>query len=136
LLILHVNKVQQLPKVLLLFTILILSTFLTVGYYYHHPHFRFAAAAQREEDAQHEEDDILPIVNDPNLKVEQVFKGLRFPTKMAFLGPDDILVLEKDNGTVQRIVNGKMLPEPVLDVNVANKFERGLLGIAVAKHHN
>ncbi|MFL6326364.1 MAG: hypothetical protein ACJ71I_02655, partial [Nitrososphaeraceae archaeon] len=83
----HVNKVQQLPKVLLLFTILILSTFLTVGYYYHHPHFRFAAAAQREEDAQHEEDDILPIVNDPNLKVEQVFKGLRFPTKMAFLGP-------------------------------------------------
>jgi aldose sugar dehydrogenase len=44
--------------------------------------------------------------------------------------------LEKDNGTVQRIVNGKMLPEPVLDVNVANKFERGLLGIAVAKHHN
>ncbi|MFL6471300.1 MAG: hypothetical protein ACJ71H_10665, partial [Nitrososphaeraceae archaeon] len=132
----HVNKVQQLPKVLLLFTILILSTFLTVGYYYHHPHFRFAAAAQREEDAQHEEDDILPIVNDPNLKVEQVFKGLRFPTKMAFLGPDDILVLEKDNGTVQRIVNGKMLPEPVLDVNVANKFERGLLGIAVAKHHN
>ncbi|MFL6393446.1 MAG: PQQ-dependent sugar dehydrogenase, partial [Nitrososphaeraceae archaeon] len=132
----HVNKVQQLPKVLLLFTILILSTFLTVGYYYHHPHFRFAAAAQREEDAQHEEDDILPIVNDPNLKVEQVFKGLRFPTKMAFLGPDDILVLEKDNGTVQRIVNGKMLPEPVLDVNVANKFERGLLGIAVAKHNN
>jgi aldose sugar dehydrogenase len=136
LLILHVNKVQQLPKVLLLFTILILSTFLTVGYYYHHPHFRFAAAAQREEDAQHEEDDILPIVNDPNLKVEQVFKGLRFPTKMAFLGPDDILVLEKDNGTVQRIVNGKMLPEPVLDVNVANKFERGMLGIAVAKYHN
>ena len=55
---------------------------------------------------------------------------------MAFLGPDDILVLEKDNGTVQRIVNGKMLPEPVLDVNVANKFERGMLGIAVAKYHN
>jgi aldose sugar dehydrogenase len=134
LLILHVNKVQQLPKVLLLFTILILSTFLTVGYYYHHPHFRFAAA--QREDENHDQDNSLPTVNDPNLKVEQVFKGLRFPTKMAFLGPDDILVLEKDNGTVQRIVNGKMLPEPVLDVNVANKFERGLLGIAVAKHHN
>jgi aldose sugar dehydrogenase len=43
--------------------------------------------------------------------------------------------LEKDNGTVQRIVNGKMLPEPVLDVNVANKYERGMLGIAVAKHN-
>jgi aldose sugar dehydrogenase len=55
---------------------------------------------------------------------------------MAFLGPNDILVLEKDNGTVQRIVNGQMLSEPVLDVNVANKFERGLLGIAVAKHND
>jgi glucose/arabinose dehydrogenase len=126
-----VNKVRQLQKVLLLFTIIILSTFLTIGYYYHHP-FRFAAAAQREEEEQ-QEDDFIPTVNDPNLKVEQVFKGLRFPTKMAFLGPDDILVLEKDNGTVQRIVNGKMLPEPVLDVNVANKYERGMLGIAVAK---
>jgi hypothetical protein len=57
-------------------------------------------------------------------------------TKMAFLGPNDILVLEKDNGTVQRIVNGKKLPEPILDVNVANKYERGMLGIAVAKHNN
>jgi len=77
-----------------------------------------------------------PTVNDPNLKAEVVFKGLKFPTSMAFLGPNDILVLEKNNGTVQRIVNGKMLPEPLLDVNVANEAERGMLGIAVAKHHN
>ncbi|MFL6368605.1 MAG: hypothetical protein ACJ72T_08685, partial [Nitrososphaeraceae archaeon] len=81
----HVNKVQQPPKVLLLFTVLILSTFLTVGYYYHHP-LRFAAA--QREDENHDQDNSLPTVNDPNLKVEQVFKGLRFPTKMAFLGPD------------------------------------------------
>jgi glucose/arabinose dehydrogenase len=53
---------------------------------------------------------------------------------MAFLGPDDILVLEKDKGTVQRIVNGKMLPEPLLDVNVATASERGMLGIAVTKN--
>ena len=51
---------------------------------------------------------------------------------MAFLGPNDILVLEKNTGKVNRIVNGKMLPKPVLDVAVANKIERGLLGIAVA----
>ena len=50
---------------------------------------------------------------------------------MDFLGPDDILVLEKNNGTVQRILNGTMLADPVLDVNVANKYERGMLGIAV-----
>jgi hypothetical protein len=30
---------------------------------------------------------------------------------MAFLGPNDILVLEKDKGTVQRIVGGKILDQ-------------------------
>ena len=77
-----------------------------------------------------------PTISDPNLKVEVVFKGLKKPTSMTFLGPNDILVLEKDIGTVQRIINGKMLAEPLLDVNVANENERGLLGIAVAKHTN
>jgi aldose sugar dehydrogenase len=43
---------------------------------------------------------------------------------MAFLGPDDILVLEKEKGTVQRIVNGKMLLTPVLTVDVASQVER------------
>ncbi len=121
----------------MLFTILFLSTFLGIGYfYYYHHSFRVAAAQKEVEDEPKEKDNVLPTVNDPNLKVEKVFEGLRFPTKMAFLGPNDILVLEKDNGTVQRIVNGKMLPEPILDVNVANKYERGMLGIAVAKHNN
>jgi len=74
------------------------------------------------------------IIKDPSLKVELVSEGLELPTSIAFLGPDDILVLEKDKGIVQRIVNGKMLPEPLLDVNVANKSERGMLGIAVTKN--
>src|SRR3569623_1729478 len=52
---------------------------------------------------------------------------------MAFLGPKDILVNEKLNGTVQRIIDGKIQSQPVLDVSVANKNERGMLGIAVAK---
>ena len=53
---------------------------------------------------------------------------------MAFVGPGDILVLEKDTGMVKRIVNGKVLANPVLDVNVANSIERCLCGIAVSKH--
>src|SRR5919197_414751 len=78
-----------------------------------------------------------PTLNDPNLKVEQIINtGLDSTTGMAFLGPNDILVLEKDTGIVHRIVNGKMLPEPLLDVNVANQAERGLLGIAIAKSSN
>jgi aldose sugar dehydrogenase len=79
---------------------------------------------------------VTPIIHDPNLKVEQVVEGLELPTTMAFLGPDDILVLEKDKGTVQRIVNGIMQEEPVLDVNVANALERGMLGIDVANSVN
>jgi glucose/arabinose dehydrogenase len=77
-----------------------------------------------------------PVIDDPNLKLELVSEGLQLPTQMAFLGPDDILVLEKDNGMVKRIVNGTILEEPALDVNVATAFERGLVGIAIAKNDN
>jgi len=63
-------------------------------------------------------------ISDSNVKAEVVFKGIDFSTSMFFLGPDDILVLEKNNGIVRRIVNGAMLPEPSLDVSVANKNER------------
>jgi aldose sugar dehydrogenase len=73
-----------------------------------------------------------PNINDPNLKLELVSEGLQLPTQMAFLGPNDILVLEKDTGMVKRIVNGVILEEPLLDVNVATAFERGLVGIAIA----
>jgi aldose sugar dehydrogenase len=75
-----------------------------------------------------------PSLNDPNLKVEVVFKNsdeLDLPiTSMAFLGPDDILVLEKNKGTVQRIVNGHLQSEPLLEVLVGNEVEWGMLGIA------
>jgi aldose sugar dehydrogenase len=76
----------------------------------------------------------FPFVSDSNLNVKLLFKGLKFPTSMAFLGPNDILVLEKNDGTVNRIVNGTMLPHPLLDANVSTESERGMLGIAVAKN--
>ena len=74
-----------------------------------------------------------PIINDPKLKAEVVFRGLNFPTSMAFLGPNDILVLEKNDGTVRRVLNGVLLEEPLLNMNVANEGERGMLGIAIAE---
>jgi len=52
---------------------------------------------------------------------------------MAFVGPDDFLVLEKDKGTVIRVVNGRILEKPLVDVDVANSVERGMCGIAVSK---
>jgi aldose sugar dehydrogenase len=74
-----------------------------------------------------------PRVFDSRLKVEQVVQGLNTPTTMAFVGPDDFLVLEKDKGTVIRVVNGRILEKPLLDVDVANSVERGMCGIAVFK---
>jgi aldose sugar dehydrogenase len=53
---------------------------------------------------------------------------------MAFLGPDEMLVIEKNTGKVQKIVNGEMAEQPLLDVSVANQVEQGLLGIAVSKN--
>jgi aldose sugar dehydrogenase len=50
---------------------------------------------------------------------------------MVFLGPNGILVLEKNEETVQRIIDCTILPDPLLNVNVTNKSERGMLGIVV-----
>jgi aldose sugar dehydrogenase len=77
-----------------------------------------------------------PVINDTKLRVETVFKGLQLPTTMAFLGPNDILILEKAKGTVNRIVNGNILTKPILKVNVASEVERGMLGIAISKNKN
>jgi glucose/arabinose dehydrogenase len=40
---------------------------------------------------------------DPNLKLELVASGLDFPTTMAFLGPDDFLILEKNYWQCEKI---------------------------------
>lgn len=69
-------------------------------------------------------------VNDPNLGAESFVEGLNSPTSMAFLDSKNILVLEKE-GQVRLVSNGKLAPEPVLQVQVDTDSERGLLGIAV-----
>jgi aldose sugar dehydrogenase len=66
----------------------------------------------------------------PNLAVRTVVSGLVTPTTMAFLGPDDLLVLEKNTGRVQRVVGGAV-HSTVLDLAVNFGSERGLLGIAL-----
>lgn len=71
-------------------------------------------------------------ISDSNLKIELVTDGLNNATRISFLGPNDILILEKDTGTVNRFVNGSLQSVPLLDLNVATKGERGLLGVAVS----
>ena len=71
-----------------------------------------------------------PSVVDPNLGVRTVVGGLTTPSTMAFIGPNDFLVLEKNTGRVKRVVNGSS-PSTVLDLSVNAASERGLLGIAL-----
>lgn len=73
---------------------------------------------------------------DPSLKVELFFKGdiIGSATSMSFLGPDDILLLEKNTGKVHRILNGSLQQAPVLQVKVGTEVELGMLGIAISKN--
>ncbi len=71
-----------------------------------------------------------PSVIDPALAVRTLVTGLVQPTTMAFIGRNDILVLEKASGKVQRVTNG-MIAGTVLDLHVNSASERGLLGITL-----
>jgi len=75
-----------------------------------------------------------PTLSSDRLMAERVSGGFENPTGIAFLGPNDILVIEKDTGAVLRMLNGEVLPEPLAKLKVASEVERGLLGIAVSKN--
>lgn len=77
-----------------------------------------------------------PLIYDENLQIILLTEELKFPTGIDFLAKNDILVIEKNTGQVKRILDGEMLNEPILDVNVASESERGLLGIAIFNPKN
>jgi DNA-binding beta-propeller fold protein YncE/plastocyanin len=76
--------------------------------------------------------------NNTRIKIETVYDGLRFPTAIAFLGPDDMLVVQKTNNSIMRIVNGQMLDEPVLDLgnNISSGAGVCLCDIALLQNGN
>lgn len=71
-----------------------------------------------------------PVMHDPNLEVRTVVAGLNTPTTMAFLGENELLVLEKNTGIVQHVVDGAVAGQ-ALDLAVNFASERGLLGITL-----
>jgi aldose sugar dehydrogenase len=71
-----------------------------------------------------------PSLLDPSLRLRTVVTNLITPTSIAFIGANDMLVLEKDTGRVLRVTNG-VVQGTVLDLAVNNFSERGLLGIAL-----
>ena len=66
----------------------------------------------------------------PGLDVRPVVSGLVTPTSIAFIGANDMLVLEKNTGRVVRVTAGANAGA-VLDLGVNFASERGLLGIAL-----
>ena len=53
----------------------------------------------------------------PNLAIREVIGDLVTPIAMAFIGPNDFFLLEKNTGKVQRVVNGAV-QSTVLDLGV------------------
>jgi glucose/arabinose dehydrogenase len=76
------------------------------------------------------------VLDDPNLRLVPIFQGLRLPVAMAFLGQGDILIGLEPSGIIHRIINGNVLPDALLDVQVANGGERGLLGLAASRNES
>ncbi len=71
-----------------------------------------------------------PTMLDPALTVRTVASGFTTPTSIAFIGPNDMLVVEKNTGKVVRVTDG-VVQGTVLDLSVNSNSERGLLGIAL-----
>lgn len=76
-----------------------------------------------------------PVFNYPGFSAEVVADGLSLPTTMAFLSQNDMLVLEKDKGTVMRVIDGQVQAQPLLDVSVATEVERCMCGIAISQNN-
>jgi glucose/arabinose dehydrogenase len=73
----------------------------------------------------------VPTVNDSRLKVTEVISNLSMPTTVAFLGPNDFLLLQK-SGTVSRVTNGTLVTPPLLNVTVGTGITQGMLGVATS----
>jgi aldose sugar dehydrogenase len=71
-----------------------------------------------------------PRLVDRNLVVDQAAGNLLTPIGVAFLGANDMLVIEKNTGKVIRVTDGE-IAGTVLDLSVNFASERGLLGITL-----
>jgi glucose/arabinose dehydrogenase len=71
-----------------------------------------------------------PTLVDPNLDVRVAASGFVTPVNVAFLAGNEMLVLEKNTGRVQHVVDGAV-EGTAIDLAVNNASERGLLGIAL-----
>ena len=74
-----------------------------------------------------EEEEI--VIRDKMFKIDEYVSELKLPVMIDFIG-DHVLVIEKD-GYVRIIKNGVLVSDPVLQLEVSNTIEEGLIGILV-----
>ena len=70
------------------------------------------------------------VIKDSNLIIEEYISGLDLPVMIDFIG-DDMLVIEKAEGTVKIIRNDILISEPLIQLKVSSTAEEGLVGILV-----
>jgi hypothetical protein len=76
-----------------------------------------------------------PTMTNNHFRIEITFSANFEPSSMTFLGQDDILVLDRDEGKVYRVTQG-INSATVLDVNVGTDGYRGLLGVVATVNEN
>jgi aldose sugar dehydrogenase len=64
-----------------------------------------------------------------NVSVEEVVSGLEVPWGIAFL-PDNAMLVSERAGRVRLVQNGQLRPQAIATINVSDRGEGGLLGIA------
>ena len=70
------------------------------------------------------------VIRDADLIIEEYLSGLNLPVMIDFIG-EHMLVVEKNEGTIKIIKNGVLISEPILQLEVSNASEEGLIGILV-----
>ncbi|MDQ3961193.1 MAG: PQQ-dependent sugar dehydrogenase [Thermoproteota archaeon] len=77
----------------------------------------------------------LPQLNDEALHVQLVIEEqLLFPTSMVFIDNNTLLVTQKNDGNVICTINGTVMSQPAITVEVNNEGFKGLLGIAAMEN--
>ena len=112
-----------------------IGIFFIVAYFFGYGLYNALLYNQQEQQQTQKQDPSLRIPERNALKVQEVTGGLAFPTSMAFLDGNNLLVLEK-NGQVRLISNGILQKQPILTLSVNTTAERGLLGIATLRRYD
>jgi glucose/arabinose dehydrogenase len=76
-----------------------------------------------------------PQLNDEALHIQSVIEEeLLSPTSMVFVDNNTLLVTQKNDGNVIPIINGTVMSQPAITVEVNNEGFKGLLGIAAMEN--